>query len=227
MKTPPDLSRLIAAQGDNDNHAAFMAMHAERFDAYRTRHEDGTAPRAVSAFQLFQTPQALAARMVELARPRPGLDWLEPSAGLGRILRPIMATAPGSVTACEENTELAGELFRTFPGLIIGQGDFLDRKPSYEGNASLVLKPFANGPVHFDRIVMNPPFHMRADIRHIIHALRFLAPGGSLVALCMATHHRETALRDLADHWETLPASTFVREGTKVETYLLRIINHV
>jgi hypothetical protein len=105
---PPDLSRLTAAQSDNDAHAAFMAMHADRFEAYRTRHEDGTAPRAVSAFQLFQTPQTLAARMLELAEPRPGLDWLEPSAGLGRILRPILATSPGSVTACEENADLAG-----------------------------------------------------------------------------------------------------------------------
>ena len=204
---PPDLSRLLAAQGDNDTHAAFMAMHAERFDAYRTRHEDGTAPRAVSAYQLFQTPEALAARMVELADPHPSLDWLEPSAGLGRILRPILITSPASVTACEENAELAGELFRTFPDVTLWQGDFLARTPA---------------PM-FDRIVMNPPFHMRACIRHILHALQFLKPGGVLVALCLATHHRETVLRGLADHWETIPAGTFRKEGTNVETYLLRI----
>ena len=208
---PPDLSRLTAAQNDNDAHAAFMAMHADRFDAYRTRHEDGTAPRAVSSFQLFQTPEALAARMVELADPRPGLDWLEPSAGLGRILRPIMSTSPGSVTACEESPEIAGELFRTFPTLTIWQGDFLERSPTVA----------IEGP--FDRVAMNPPFHMRADIRHILRALDFLRPGGVLVGLCLATRHRETALRSLADHWELLPPSTFAREGTRVETYLFRI----
>lgn len=220
---PPDFSRLLAAQGGNDAHAAFMAMHADRFDAYRTRHEDGTAPRAVSAFQLFQTPAALAARMVELADPRPGLDWLEPSAGLGRILRPILATSPGGATACEENAELAGELFRTFPGVTLAQGDFLERQPTREGNCGLLLKPFANGPVHFDRIVMNPPFHMRADIKHILHACQFLKAGSVLVALCMDTPHRHKALRHLSDTWESVPAGTFRAEGTNIATIILTI----
>jgi len=215
--------RLHALRLANDAKRAEMDAMAPRFEALRTRHEDGTAPRAVSAFQLFQTPSALAARMVELAEPAPWLHWLEPSAGLGRIITPIMSTNPRTVTACEVDTELAGELFKQFPDVVLGQGDFLDRKPSYEGGGSLIVKPFPGGPVQWDRVVMNPPFHMRADVRHVLHALTFLAPGGVLVGLCLATHHRETALRHLADHWETIPAGTFRAEGTGVETILFRI----
>ncbi len=215
--------RLHTLRLANDEKRATMDALATRFERLRDRHVNGAAPRAVSAFQLFQTPPALAARMVELAEPAPGLTWLEPSAGLGRILRPILATDPATVCACEIDAELSGELFREFPGAILGQGDFLTRRPSWEGGGSLIVKPFPNGPVQFDRVVMNPPFHMRADIRHILHALEFLKSGGVLVGLCLATHHRETALRHLTDQWETIAAGTFRSEGTNVETILFRI----
>jgi phospholipid N-methyltransferase len=194
-----------------------------RFDRLRDRHTNGTAPQAIAAHQLFQTPPALAARMVELADIQPGHAVLEPSAGLGRILRPILERNPASVTACEVNADLAGELFRTFPGVTLWQGDFLERRPTYEGGGSLLVKPFPNAPPVFDRIVMNPPFTMRSDLRHIEHARQFLATGGVLVGLCLSTHHRETALRDSCDVWEVIPAGTFRAEGTGVETILFRI----
>lgn len=214
---PLDLTRLHALRMETDAAGYTMDEMRPRFDALRTRHEDGTAPRAVSAWQLFQTPAPVAARMVELAEPRPALTWLEPSAGLGRILTPILATRPANVTACEIDTELAGELFRQFSPVHLLQRDFLTVPPPCEGEKE---EP---GPPFFDRVVMNPPFHMRADIAHVKHALQFLRPGGVLIGLAMATYHREAALRPLADHWEKLPGDTFAREGTRVETYLFRI----
>ena len=42
----------------------------------------------------------------------------------------------------------------------------------------------------FDRIVMNPPFTNGDDIKHIMHALKMLKPGGRLVAICC---HAKTA----------------------------------
>jgi len=191
-----------------------------RFEALRTRHEDGTAPRAVAAFQLFQTPEPLAARMIELAELSPGLAVLEPSAGLGRLLRPILA-AGCRATAVEVNPDLAGELFLTFPEVTLKQRDFLTIRPPREGNCGLILKDLPEP--FFQRVIMNPPFHMRADVRHVLHALEFLASPGILVGLCLATRHREAALRDLCDHWETIPAGTFRGEGTNVETILFRI----
>jgi hypothetical protein len=68
---------------------------------------------------------------------------------------------------------------------------------------------------------MNPPFTMRADIRHILHARSFLFPGGTIAALCMDTPQREDKLRHLCTTWEKIPASTFRREGTDVPTVLL------
>ena len=219
---PPDLSRLHNLRMDNDGHRYDMRDLAPRFAGYKTRHADGTAPRVVTAHQLFQTPDDLARRMVELARPEYGLKWLEPSAGLGRIIRPILETEPLGVTACEVSPTIAGELFKAFPAVFIAQRDFLTVRPPYDGGGACIMTDLP-GPPFYDRIVMNPPFHMRADIKHVLHALKFLHTGGVLVGLCMATHHRAAALEPLADYWELLPGGTFAREGTRVETYLFRI----
>lgn len=215
--------RLHALRMQNDAKRQEMDAMAPRFERLRDRHTNGAAPRAVSAYQLFQTPATLAARMVELAEPAPGLSWLEPSAGLGRILRPILTTAPAEVHAVEIDTELSGELFREFPTVTLSQRDFLELPPAREGNAGLIVKhtprPF------YSRIVMNPPFHMRSDVRHVLHALKFLTSPGVLVGICLAGRHREEALRPLADHWEPIPAGAFRAEGTNVETVLFRIRN--
>lgn len=191
----------------NDQRGHDMAEMRPRFDALRTRHEDGTAPQAVSAFQLFQTPAAMAARLVAALGPIPtGSRILEPSAGLGRILDQLPRGV--DVVACEIAPQCAGELFKhDRERVTIRQGDFL-------GMANLG---------EFDFVAMNPPFHMRADVRHILHALTLLKSGGTLAALCMAGPQREKALRPLAATWEEIPAGTFRSEGTNVPTVLLTI----
>lgn len=200
--------RLHQLRKENDAKGREMDAMRPRFAALRTRHEDGTAPRAVTAYQLFQTPPTLAARMADLADIQPHHHVLEPSAGLGRILTALAGKAPERITACEISPECSRELFQNFPDISLLQGDFLTRSPGT-----------------FDRIVMNPPFHMRDDIRHTRHALTMLAPRGVLVGLCLHTRHRIEALQPLADHWETIPAHTFKSEGTAVEAILFRIKN--
>lgn len=106
--------------------------------------------------------------------------------------------------------QCAGELFRKFQsGVEIKQRDFLTVPTSEIG--------------FFDAVAMNPPFHMRADIRHIEHARKFLKPGGTLAALCMDTPHREKALRHLSATWEQIPAGAFKSEGTGIAAVLLTI----
>jgi hypothetical protein len=68
---------------------------------------------------------------------------------------------------------------------------------------------------------MNPPFHMRADIRHIQHARRFLKPGARLPAVCFNTRHRIEAFKSQAEQWIDLPAGAFASEGTRVPTAIL------
>lgn len=74
---------------------------------------------------------------------------------------------------------------------------------------------------------MNPPFANGADIAHILHARRFLAPGGRLVAICAGGPRQAAKLRPLVEacggEWEPLPAGTFKDAGTGVSTVLLTL----
>ncbi len=203
-------ARLHGLQLENEGHAALLATMRPRFDRLAHRHENGTAPRAVSAFQLFQTPADLAARLVGLLGLQPGARVLEPSAGLGRILDALQAFAPAEVVAVETAQQCAGELFRQArPGVTLRQRDFLTETPAELGT--------------FDAVAMNPPFHLRADIRHVLHARQFLKPGGKLAALCLDTIRRETELRHLCDTWHSIPAGAFRSEGTGVACILLSL----
>ncbi|MCZ2134617.1 MAG: DUF3560 domain-containing protein [Burkholderiales bacterium] len=185
----------------------------------------------VHAPQLFPTPPALAARMVELAGIDFGHAVLEPSAGTGALLRAIadqVARLDGdgvvpTVTAIEVNRELARALPRELAGRI-ACADFLacaaDRSVSnlYGNPSPLGL---------FDRIVMNPPFAGAADVEHIKHALSMLAPGGRLVALCANGPRQQRELQALVEGrgglWEPLPAGSFADAGTGVNVALLVI----
>lgn len=173
-----------------------------RFERLAERHKNGAAPRAVSAYQLFQTPPELTERLVALAgRP---VRCLEPSAGLGRLLDHLAC----EVVAVEQCPTLCSELYRQERERVrILQRDFLTVTTEEIGL--------------FDAVVMNPPFHLRSDIAHIEHALTFVRPGGRLVALCLDTPHRENALRDRSANWEKIPAGAFKSAGTMVATVLV------
>ncbi len=127
---------------------------------------------------------------------------------MARLIDAVQPFAPSEVVAVEMAAQCAGELFRQErAGVTIKQRDFLTLTPDDLGT--------------FDAVIMNPPFHMRADIRHIMHARQFLKPGGTLAALCMDTPHRQLALRPMADLWQPLPAGTFRQSGTNIATIML------
>jgi SAM-dependent methyltransferase len=207
-------NRLHGLRLENDAAGFALDELRPRFERLAGRHENGTAPRAVSAFQLFQTPPDLAARLVAALELQPGQTVLEPSAGLGRILDALPKGC--NVVAVEMAANIAGELFQqNRPDVKLIQRDFLTCSPDDPA--------FNSGPgaSRFDAVAMNPPFHLRADVRHILHARQFLKPGGRLAALCFDTPHRAKALRHLCATWEHIPAGTFGKEGTSVPTVLL------
>lgn len=167
----------------------------------------------VVADQLFETPPALVERMIDeaglcSATPAPAsFRILEPSAGAGAITRQIRAEAGAAeLVAIEINHKLAE---------LTGArcADFLELEPEDLGR--------------FDRILMNPPFKNGADIKHIEHARRFLAPGGRLVAICAGGPRQRDKLEPIVTEsggiWEDLPAGTFASSGTNVNTVLLTI----
>ena len=206
---PIDTTRLHALRGRLAERTGEMAALALRYQRIAGRHENGTAPRAVSTTQLFQTPATLAARLVALLSPIDGARVLEPSAGLGRILDALaQAGPPSGIVAVEIASQCATELVGR-SGVEVRCRDFLTCTPDELGT--------------FDAIAMNPPFTMRSDIAHIRHALGFLRPGGTLAALCMNTEHRHAALSHLSSTWEPIEAGAFRSEGTGVGTILLTI----
>lgn len=183
-----------------------MAAHAPRF----ARLADPTsAPRVVSAFNLFQTPEALAARMVRQF-PRLG-RVLEPSAGLGRLYRAVRAVdAAAPVVLIDSAPQCFRELYHATEGdpeARLIAADFLTQTPEALGL--------------FDSIVMNPPFKCGTDVKHVQHARRFLAPGGMLVSVVAAGPKQRAAFHGVADVWSMLPAGSFKSEGTDVETALV------
>lgn len=186
---------------------------AETMDALRPRFErladPANAPRVVSSFNLFQTPEPLAARLAEMF-PTFGRT-LEPSAGLGRLYRAVrdldnaceMVLVEQAADCCRELYTATEHDNRT--QLI--QADFLTCDASRLGR--------------FDSIIMNPPFKMGTDIKHITHALTLLAPGGQLVSLCYNGTKQRAKLKPLAATWIDLPAGSFRSEGTNADAAIV------
>lgn len=184
-------------------------MDEERARFQRLARED-SAPRVVSSFNLFQSPEPLAARLAELLQPTGRI--LEPSAGLGRLYRAVRAIAPDvPITLVEIAPDCCRELYlqtEADPAATLVQGDFLAIDAGRLGT--------------FDRIVANPPFKLGRDIRHIRRMLDLLAPGGRLVSLCAAGPRQREQLAPLGQ-WIDLPPGSFTSEGTGVNAAILVI----
>lgn len=189
-------SRLRSLRTETRAAGSELEHERHRFEELKTG-----APVVVAAHQLFPTPPELARRVVNLAGIRTGDRVLEPSAGTGNLLRAI--ATPCTVWAVEINGELVEVLAKNWPTTC---ADFLACDPQILGM--------------FDRVVMNPPFTRGSDVKHIRHALKFVAPGGRLVSLCMAGPRQREQLSD-ASRWIDLPAGSFKSEGTRVESAIV------
>lgn len=184
--------------------------------------DDGQVVDVKKSLGQFYTPADVASRMVDEAYLKPGLRILEPSCGDGRIIAEVFKALPhGADTfrdflAVELDVKTADKVRETFgmPHFRVRRADFLELLPSN-------FTPF-------DRVLMNPPFNDGADIKHIEHALRFLKPGGVLIAICAAGPRQhefyDSQAREAASFWwEYLPEGTFKAEGTGVRTAMFML----
>jgi predicted RNA methylase len=193
----------------------------ETFDAMRESLRNGV--QTVSAPSLFQTPPQLAETMAAMADLKPGHRILEPSAGMGALLRAIhRACGSPFVEAVEINNGCLAALHTLRDTLdaewLIFPGDFSDfADDTGEG---------------FDRVVMNPPFEKGQDAAHVQHAFSLLKPGGRLVAVMSpGPFFRESRADSAFRVWfsevggtvEELPAGTFKEAGTGVSSRLVVI----
>ncbi|HEV7805433.1 MAG TPA: methyltransferase [Solirubrobacteraceae bacterium] len=157
----------------------------------------------------FATPPALVAELVAVAQILPHHRVLEPSAGHGALAaRVVEIVGADNLTI----VELLDENCRVLRGL------------GYEPVHGDFLTVDLDGP--FDRIVMNPPFDGRQDVRHVAHAFGLLAPGGRLVAvMAESVTYRDDratrAIRELVDACGSVtrnPARSFAASGTDIAT---------
>jgi hypothetical protein len=183
------------------------AMKAN-IETIRNRHENGTAPEAVTSFNLFETPQKVVELMLSKIPHSVSngvMNILEPSAGLGRIVTGLGNIYPwANITMVENAPQCAKHLYNSFNGELIVK-DFLTVEPAKK----------------FDLVAMNPPFKQGLDIKHIFHAYEFLKEGGFLVSLCYNGVKQNRNLKNWADSWEVLPEGSFKESGTGAQVALL------
>lgn len=162
-------------------------------------------------FGVFYTPAALAARAADALKIRPGMSVLEPEAGMGALAEAARART-AQVTCFDVLGRHVEALLKAgFDATMI---DFMQAAPGSWPK--------------FDRVLMNPPFAKQADAQHVLHALKFLKPGGRLVAIMSAAvTFRDTdwyrQVRELATSIEPLPPGSFKESGTSVNAVLVTI----
>ena len=203
-------NRLLRLKEETDAHGVEMVFDRGRFDTLR---DNTSKPRAVAAFNLFQTPPEIADKMAGLLPDVGGeRTILEPSAGLGRLYTALRrAGHAGPIVLAEQSADCCRELYTLTENdnaVILKQCDFLEMNTAA------------------DAVIMNPPFKMGRDIKHILHAFEMLKPGGVLVSLCYNGVRQNKKLKPLADTWEVLPAGSFKSEGTAAEVALITMIKN-
>lgn len=164
-------------------------------------------------FGFFETPPALAARVVEMAKIRPGMKVLEPSCGRGALLREVLAQQPAAriygVEILPENVRASRAL-----GVEVDQADFMSVEAPCE------------------RVVMNPPFSRQQDVDHVTRAFRQLRPGGRLVSIMAAgvkfrqnrkAREFQALLYEVDGDVIDLPPGSFRESGTEVETVIVTL----
>ena len=176
-----------------------------------TRKLEGVQFSKIPGF--FETPAALAQRMVDEAEIESGMSVLEPSAGAGRIADAIATEVDKDTITVVERMSSLREILE-LKGYTVAESDFMEHTGQY------------------DRIVMNPPFENLQDIDHVRHAYDQLKPGGKMVSIMSpGPFFRDTKKAKEFRDWieevggtvEALPEGTFKESGTGVASRLVVI----
>lgn len=179
--------------------------------------EDRPAPRHTGTavakdLQYYPTPQKVIDRLLGDYDVR-GKRVLEPSCGDGRImdaLRDKGAKAYG----------VEVDPFRAGLARAKGHGVMTHNFLTISPQGGMAGDHWRD----FDMVVMNPPFYGKHYAKHVRHAIKFLKPGGRLVAILPATARYDHGLLDDLDaDWRDLPVGSFSESGTNVCTTVATI----
>jgi predicted RNA methylase len=179
----------------------------------------GEVTVAKNEFGYFPTPKPIVAQLIGLAELQPGMAVLEPSAGQGAIAAELCRAGVDvdAFELLEANIKpLVAALRNEVGANAVVHSNFLVEEPA---------------PV-YDRVVMNPPFSRQQDIKHVMHAFKFLKPGGRLVSVMSAsitfrTDKLTQEFHALLSRHEggilPLPAGAFRESGTLVSTVIVTL----
>lgn len=163
-------------------------------------------------FGFFPTPlHVVETYVIPRLRVNAESHVLEPEAGVGGIAMPLSKICRVDCIELQEKNVKVLQESGLFARVL--QGDFLSIDP----------KDFQK----YDAVVMNPPFAKQADIKHVLHASRFVKEGGQLVAIMSAgvSFRTDKLTRQFAEFVAgqdgeivALPESSFKESGTGVNT---------
>ena len=210
-------------------------------DAMIAAGETGTYIDFKKGFQQFDTPELVGSDLIEkLEIPmntEETLTILEPEAGTGSLVKVLDSIAKEhsvdiQIVAVEIDPKRVSDLesIQNEPSsslMRVVEADFTLCSPNAKKGAAHYLG-------QFDYIVMNPPFTRGQDIDHVLHAYKFLKPGGKLAAIMgpgWRFHNTKKAdeFRDFVEengeqqgcHGENygdIPEGAFKVSGTNVKT---------
>ena len=172
-------------------------------DCAEARPDKPAASTAVAKdLQYYATSKAIVDRVLADIHPLEGMRTLEPSCGDGRFLDGLRKA--GAIPYGIEVDPTRAAISRA-KGHSVLLANFLETEPTGD----------------FDLVVMNPPFYGKHYAKHVLHALKFLKPGGRLYAILPATARYDHGLVD--GTWNDLPVGSFSESGTNINTTVLRI----
>jgi hypothetical protein len=204
----------------NKTQAFIFPFNPERImDELRT----GKKVNIQQDYQFFETPDAIADWLVELAGGISSTDTvLEPSAGRGALVRAIHRANPDMVVDCLELMPENRAFLHKLPNVNVGEQDF-------------ILYSSEN---KYSKIIANPPFSNHQDIKHIYKMYYHLCAGGVLVSVSGANwDFAQTQkcsdfrnwLEDRHAKIYDVPKGAFMESGTTIATKVIVInkdINH-
>lgn len=187
-----------------------------------------TSTEVAKDLQFYRTPDELAQRIVDDYPVHSGSKILEPSAGDGSFVIPLLKKGH-TVEAVEYDPTRSSQIVSRVTTEIEGPAKY---NATVRTGNFLAMEPREE----FDAVYMNPPFYGTHWIDHVIHAMKFVAPGGHLFAILPATAEIGSSARHKSFHqwmqpydnwygrpWSDLPAESFAESGTRVQTVLLRL----
>ena len=171
------------------------------------------------SFSYYPTPPEVIEQMLgyaQLENIEGIVKILEPSAGQGHILEYLKEYDVTCGELYEKNCTILRE-----KGYNIAFDDFLEYNLEFGC---------------YDRIIMNPPFvglnkERHADIDHVLHAFKFLIPGGKLISIMFISvlyseSKKAKEFREFVDangYFVELPKESFKKSGTTIGTVMVVI----